>query len=343
MHSVVMGRHGKAMFSASFPRGCVLLLSLLLALSGCGQQTSPDTIRVGVLEYGTVNWELATVQAHQLAAERGITLEIVPLASENALAVALQGDRVDLIVSDWLWVARQRAAGHLFQFAPYSLTVGAVMVDPTAGIDTVADLAGRKLGVAGGPVDKTWLLLRAYAKRKYGLDLEQAATPKYAAPPILNKLMLRGNLPAAINYWHYNARLRAQGAAPLITVQKMLKAFGITHAPPLLGWVFKQAWASEHSEALKAFLDATYAAKALLARSDDAWETLRDRVKPETEAVFAAIIAGYRAGIPQAYGSAQIQAARQLFDILAAEGGATLLGPARHLPDDVFWNGFRLQ
>lgn len=325
-------------------RLCILLLFFLtLALSGCGEQTPPHVIRVGVLEFGTVNWEIATVQSHHLATERGVKLDVIPLASENALAVALQGGKVDLIVSDWLWVARQRAEGRLFQFAPYSLAVGAVIVNPEADIDTVADLTGHELGIAGGPVDKTWLLLRAYAKRKYGLDLQQAVEPKYAAPPIINSLMLRGDLPAAINYWHYNARLRAQGMVPLITVDKMLAELGVTAAPPLLGWVFKQHWADKHAEALKSFLDATYAAKALLAKSDTAWAALRDRVNPETDAVFAAIIAGYRAGIPKVYGHKQIQAARRLYRILAAEGGKALVGPTEHLPDEVFWDVFRLQ
>lgn len=328
-------------YPASRHMGALLLLTLTLV--GCGGQQAPqDTVRVGVLTYGTVNWELATVQSHDLAAKHGVNLEIVPLASENALAVALQGERVDLIVSDWLWVAQQRAKGRLFQFAPYSLAVGAVMANPAADIDSVADLVGHDIGIAGGPVGKTWLLLRAYAKHKYDLDLLSAVQPKYAAPPIINQLMLAGNLPAAINYWHYNARLRAQGMVRLITVDTMLQEFGITTAPPLLGWVFKQAWANKHAKTLKAFLDATYAAKAILATSDAAWEALRDRVKPENEAVFAAIIAGYRAGIPKAYGATQIEAAHALYRIIAAEAGDALAGHAERLPEQLFWKGFRL-
>lgn len=320
-----------------------LLLALAAALSGCGSPLPEDTVRVGVLKFGTVNWELAVVQANDLARKRGVALEVVPLASENALAVALQGGRVDLIVSDWLWVARQRAEDRLYQFAPYSVAVGAVMVNPGADIETIPDLAGRKLGIAGGPVDKTWLLLRAYADKKYGLDLEAAVDPKFAAPPIINKLMLGGDLPAAINFWHYNARLLALGMERLITVDRMLAAMGVAAAPPLLGWVFHQEWADANTETLKAFLDATYAAKAILAESRAQWEAIRNLVKPESEAVFAAIIAGYRAGIPEVYGDAQIGAARQLFRILAEEGGGELVGDANTLPGQVFWDGFRLQ
>ncbi|MFD2435791.1 hypothetical protein [Modicisalibacter luteus] len=44
-----------------------------------------------MLKFGTVNWELQVVQEHALAEKRGIQIEVLPLASENALAVALQG------------------------------------------------------------------------------------------------------------------------------------------------------------------------------------------------------------------------------------------------------------
>lgn len=321
----------------------ILILCLAATMNAWAGSAGDGKVRVGVLKYGSVSWEMAVVQANNLARKRGIKLEVVPYASENALAVALQGDRVDLIVSDWLWVARQRAAGRLYQYAPYSMAVGAVMVNPDAGIDTVEELAGHKIGVAGGPVNKTWLLLRAYADVTAGMDLKAVVEPKFAAPPILNNLMLRGRLPAVINYWQYNARLKGHGMEPLITVDQMLAAMGVSAVPPLLGWVFEQAWAEENRETLKAFLDATYAAKAILAQSDAAWEGIRGLIKPENDTVFAAIKAGYRAGIPQVYGQTQIESARQLFRILAKQGGGELVGEANTLPREVFWDGFRLK
>ena len=51
------------------------------------------------------------------------------------------------------------------------------MVHPKAGIKTLKDLKGRKLGIAGGPVDKSWLMLRAYSKKKLGIDLKKVIKP----------------------------------------------------------------------------------------------------------------------------------------------------------------------
>ncbi|GAB3677036.1 ABC transporter substrate-binding protein [Salinisphaera aquimarina] len=335
-----MKRSGR--FERRLLLACAVLIALLLAGCSGADEGANTTLRVGVLKFGTVSWEMDTIERHELAEKNGIKLEIVPLASENALAVALQGHRVDLIVSDWLWAAHQRAQDRDYQFVPYSKAVGAVMVNPGSGVTSLKDLDHKKLGIAGGPVDKTWLLLRAYAHKTENEDLEKALDPTFAAPPMINRLLLDGELPAAINFWHYNARLSALGMKPLLTVKQMLSGLGIDTVPPLLGWVFSEEWAADHREDLQAFFKASMQAKQILADSDDAWEPLREMIKPESDAVFASIRDGYRAGIIHHYGAAEIAAAGQLFNILAQESDGQLTGGAKQLSPDVFWDGFRL-
>lgn len=312
-------------------------------MAGCGNPAQPaNTLRVGVLKFGTVSWEMAIAQAHHLAAAQGVRLQVVPFASKNALGVAMHGGRVDTVVSDWLWAARQDAKGADYQFFPYSLAVGAVMVDPHSGIKTVADLAGRRIGVAGGALDKTWLLLRAYAQRSAGISLGEKAHPVYASPPILAKLLLRGDLPAAINYWQYNARAKAAGMEPLVSVKTMLTALGVHPVPPLLGWVFSAKWASAHGHLLRSFFKASYQAKAILRDSNQAWQSIRSLVKPGNDTVFTMIQDQYRAGIPTHYGKPEIAAAHRLFQILAQQGGRELTGGMKHLPEHLFWRGMPL-
>jgi NitT/TauT family transport system substrate-binding protein len=328
-------------------RFVVFILAALVALApgaGARADSPPDVteLNVGVLQFGTVSWEMDTVQRLGLARKHGIRLHVVPLASKNALKVALLSGEVDLIVSDWFWVASLRTHRQNYQFVPYSRTVGAIMVNPAAGIKTVADLAGRKIGVAGGPVDKSWLIARAYAKSEYGVDLNSSATPQFAAPPLINHLMLDGRLPAAINFWQYDARLAAQGMQPLITVEQMLKGLGVETVPPLLGWVFSQRWAETHRRALLDFIAATYDAKRVLVASDAAWQPLRDQVKPENEAVLTAMRQGYRDGVVNHFGASQIRAATQLFKVVASESNGKLTEGASELPPGVFWDGFRL-
>jgi NitT/TauT family transport system substrate-binding protein len=333
-----MGRVGRVVVFI-----CAALVALMPAAGARAASPRDATVlRVGLLEFGTVSWEIDTVQRLDLARKHGIRLQVVPLASKNALKVALLSGEVDLIVSDWLWVASLRTHDQNYQFVPYSKAVGAVMVNPASGIKTLADLAGKKIGVAGGPVDKSWLIARAYARKEYGIDLKSSATPQFAAPPLINHLMLDGRLPASINFWQYDARLVAQGMQPLITVKQMLKGLGVDTEPPLLGWVFSQRWAETHRSALLDFIAATYDAKHVLVASDAAWQPLRDKIKPENEAVLTALRRGYRDGVVDHFGAPEISAAGQLFKVIATESHGKLTGGASELPPDVFWGGFRL-
>ena len=118
-------------------------------------------VKLGVLKFGTVSWLLDTIHANGLDKAEGIELDIVPLASTQATTVGLQGGSVDIIATDWLWVSRERTGGADFTFSPFTTALGAIMVPPNSPIKTLTDLRGKKLGVAGGPLGKSWLLIVA--------------------------------------------------------------------------------------------------------------------------------------------------------------------------------------
>jgi NitT/TauT family transport system substrate-binding protein len=318
----------------------LIVLASLLSLSSHAEALVP--IRVGVLEFGTVGWELELVRAQELAKKRGIDLQIVPLASGDASTIALQGNAVDMIVTDWIWVSRQRAESKLYTFAPFSNAVGSVMVKPDSGIKQLADLKDKKLGVAGGPFDKTWLLLRAYAQRKLGVDLTQFTQASYAAPPLLNELATRGQVDAVLNHWNYAARLEVLGMHSLISLPEILQGLDIHKPIPMLGWVFRDEWAAANPVAVKNFLAASFEAKAMLANSDASWQIIRPKMRAENETVFQALKSGFRAGIPVCSDQGSMTAVADTFKILADTGGEKLVGKSKALTSGTFWSGFTL-
>ena len=317
-----------------------MLAALLLWLSA---PTSPaaERVRVGILKFGTVNWELDVIRTHGLAEREGVDLQIVPLASKRATAVALQGGAVDLVVSDWIWVSRQRAERRAYVFVPYSLAVGAVRTT-RPGVSGLRDLQGKKVGVAGGPVDKSWLLLRAHSRRALGEDIADLVEPTFVAPPLLNQLMLRGELPAGLNFWHYGARLEAAGMQEVVRVETILTGLGIEAPVPLLGWVFDEQWGRDNERALNGFLRASYAAKQRLLESDEEWNRLRPMMKAEDDATANALRDAFRAGIPRGFGPAERDAAARVFALLAELGGAELVGSRPELSAGTFWEGFEI-
>ncbi len=196
----------------------------------------PQAVRIGLLKFGTVSWEIDTIRHHALDRRHGIAVTPVEFASNEAAKVALQAGAVDLIVTDWPWVARQRGEGAALSFFPYSKAVGTLMLPRGSSLTTPADLKGKRIGVVGGPLDKSWLLLLAYVRKKFGIAHAEASEPVFGAPPLLNVELARGRIDAILTYWHYAARLEAEGAKPLLTVADMIRELGITRDVPMLGY-----------------------------------------------------------------------------------------------------------
>src|ERR1700740_3108646 len=104
------------------------LLAAALAALQIGTASAADTIRIAAQKTGTFAWELAVIRAHGLDKQANLTLEVRELASPEAGKIALRSGDADIMISDWLWVSRERSLGARLAFYPYSGALGAVMV-----------------------------------------------------------------------------------------------------------------------------------------------------------------------------------------------------------------------
>jgi len=310
----------------------------VLASMGLGAPVSASvgTLRVATLKFGSLSWLLETIRAEGIADKAGLTLEIIEVATNQAGPVALLSGAADVIVSDWPWALRQRGLGEQLQFAPYSTALGAVMVPKGSNIARLADLEGKKLGVAGGAIDKSWLLLRAYSRKTTGKDVADMAEPIFGAPPLLTEELRVGRLDALLNFWTYAARLSGAGFRKLIGMDEVLKALGIDPVPALVGFIWREETEKKKGPAIAAFLDAVAKANAVLATSDAAWDRIRPLVKPKDDAEFAAIKSFYRAGIPTAWTAADTRAAGKLTQVLKDAGSGEFIGAGTRFDPKLF-------
>jgi len=302
----------------------------------CGEAHAADVLRIAVQKTGTFSWELAVIKDHGLDKKAGLDLQITELGSTDAGKIAIMGGSADIILSDWLWVSRERSLGGKLKFYPYSSTLGAVMVPPHSPINSLADLKGEKLAVAGGPLDKSWLLLQALAKRS-SIDLESESTILYGAPPLLWQEALQRRSDATLNFWNYCADLELHGFRRLIGIDEVEKELGAAGPVAMIGYVFDETFAEQHRDVLRRFFAMTHEAQDILAHSDADWQKLAPLIGVSDPAALALYRKRYIEGIVKRPIAAEEADARKLYLVLAQVGGAKLVGPATELDSGTFY------
>ena len=301
-----------------------------------GSSARADRIRLAVQRTGTLAWELDVIKTHGLDRKHDLAIEAIELASTEAGKIALKGGSADLMLSDWLWVARERSLGDAMVFYPSSSTLGAVMVPGPSPIREIADLKGRKLAVAGGPLDKSWLQLQALARRS-GVDLRRQATVVYGAPPLLTEKALQGETDATLTFWNFCAELEGKGFKRALGVDQIMTSLGAKAPIAIVGYTFDGAWAARNRAAVDRFLIATRQAKDILAGSEAEWQRLARRIGTTDADTLAIYRRRYGEGIVRRPLADEEADARALYRVLAEVAGTELVGPARELAPGTFY------
>jgi NitT/TauT family transport system substrate-binding protein len=311
-----------------FPALCLLVWAIPTLAS--------DILRIGVQKTGTFAWQLDVVRRHGLASIAGLDLQITEYASPDAGKLALNSGSVDLAIVDWLWVARARALGAKLLFYPYSSAVGSIMVKADSPLRSLGDLKGRVLAVAGGPLDKGWLIVQAAAIRQ-GIDLKREATLQYGAPPLIFQKLQQGEAEASLNYWNFCARLEAQGYRRLLDVREAEVGLGLKEPIALIGYAFSEAFATSHKSTIDRFIAVAHSANDIMRRSDAEWDALRPLMNAEDQSTFQAYRDQTREGMPRRTVAAEQDDARALFKTLAGIGGPELVGPLQELDPGLYY------
>lgn len=311
-----------------------LLASRFSWLGVAEAATTP--LRVASVKSGSLSWLLSAVRDKGIDKANGVSIEVLDVANNQAGPIALMAGGADIIVSDWTWAMRQRSMGVKLKFAPFTSALGALMVPANSAVTTLADFKGKKLGVAGSAIDKSWLLLRGYSRKVLGKDISESAVPTFGAPPLISEELRSGRLDGVLNFWTYAARLAGEGYVELLRMDKVLKELGIDPVPPLVGYIWMEETESAKGPAIEAFLKSMREGNEVLRQSPDVWEGLRPLVKPASDAELKSISQFYIAGIPKPWGAGETQAAHALMDVLIGVGDQELVGHGTKFDAELF-------
>jgi NitT/TauT family transport system substrate-binding protein len=299
-------------------------------------RASSPSIRVAILKTGTFAWELDVIRRHGLDREADVSIDVTEFASPQAGELALRSGQADVIITDWLYVSRVRSLGERLAFYPYSTAIGAIMTPATSVIGKLAELQGKTLAVAGGPLDKGWLIAQGAALQE-GFDLKKRASIVYGAPPLLAEKARQGEFDASLNFWNFCAALEAEGFHRLVGVEELAMRLGATGPLANLGYVFFEDWAQQNRATLERFLAAARKAKDLLRQSSSEWELIRPRLNSADESTLAVYRERYAQGIPRRPIAVEEADARKIYAVLAKLGGPELVGSAAELSPGTFY------
>ena len=211
------------------------------------------------------------------------------------------------------------------------------MVPASSPIRTLADLKGRKLAVAGGPIDKNWLLLQAWLKQD-GIDLKSEVDDRLrraAAAGGKDAQRRNGCDPQLLEFLR---RLEAKGFRRVAGIEDLLPKLGAKGRIAMIGYVFDETWASANQDAIARFIAMTRKAKEILSTSDAEWEKIAPLTGASDAATLRAYRDRYREGIPRRPIADEEADARVLYRVLATIGGRELVGPAQELDSGTFYH-----
>ncbi|MEQ1672122.1 MAG: ABC transporter substrate-binding protein [Hyphomicrobium sp.] len=322
----------------------LLISGSALAASACLLRTSfiqpamaGDTVRLSSVKSGSVGWLIETIRAEGLDKKHGFELKVVEVATNSAAPVALLAGEADVVVSDWTWAMRQRSKGQDFKFASYSSALGSVMVPKDSPVKTLGDLYGKKIGVAGTGVDKSWILLRAYSMKVLGKDIGKNADVVFGAAPLITEEFKSGRLDGCLNFWTYAARLAGTGSRQLLSMADVIKALDISPPPPLVGFIWSEKAVASGGVPVNKLLAAVSDANAVLANSEPAWERLKPLVKPSSDDEMASIKAYFRSGITGPWNAQATASAEKMSRLLIELGDTELVGDGTRFDPNLFY------
>ena len=322
---------------------CALLLRgglcalVLIASARAGQAPLPS-LSISVLQFGTAHWELDHIQARGLDQDNGYQLELRLVANLPASRLAVTSGAVNGAVADLLWAQSRFQAGAPYLYVPFSAQIGDIVVARGSDIQSVADLAGKRIGVAGGPDSKGWILLNKVAAGQ-GVDLAATTEVQYAAPPLLSQALKRGQVDVIVTYWHFAARLKGvdagdngEGWRSAFDMNSLLTAMNLAPPLPVLGYVFPADWARDQRPLIDQFARSLTQAKIELADDPAHWQRLWPLMGDPEDGVFEALRNGFVAGDP---GNLTDQMLADLKQLLTLTGTAAV----QLMDDALFYRG----
>jgi len=251
------------------PVGAALVMVLAACTSAPGSASfasagaSPDEPDITVAALPSVDLAgLYVAQDQGLFARQGLRVRITKIASSKAVIAAQLNGQVDISAGSYVGYLAAQAAGARFRILAEASTLRpdtrTLVVAADSGITSIADLAGKKIGVNG--TNSIGTLLISTLLQEHGIPLGKVhfVTDQAGFP----------DMPGQLQNGAWQAAFLAE---PYVTMAE--ETYGDTELAdldqggtldfPIDGYVATQAWAQRHPKTAAAFVRAIEQGQAL--------------------------------------------------------------------------------
>lgn len=246
------------------------------------------TVRIMISPAGTMGIAPAVIKKYGLDKKHGINLEVISYSDQKSATAAIQGKSAEMVVFDWLATARLRASGTpVVGIAPFLTYVNSVIVPRDSKLNTLADLKGKRVGVA----HKTgfdWVIMQAAAEKLNKMDLGRDVEVREGAVPLLRGLIEKGDLDATQMWNSLAPEMLASGKyRTMVSIRELTQQMGLPTVPFLM-FSMREDYAKQNPGNARAFVAAYRDAADILMKDEEVWVEHGARLKlsPESLAFF---------------------------------------------------------
>ncbi|HYY88249.1 MAG TPA: ABC transporter substrate-binding protein [Chloroflexota bacterium] len=318
----------------------VNLALALLILSGCAPAPTapgapaqavptpvPAALRWATIENASQAYIPVLLKDRGIAAKYGLELQVIGISNTGQQWNSLRSGDSDISSGSVLDLLRQRQAGlkarAISAFSTFGNPVVALASKPYTSL---ADLKGARVGTPNETL-LDWMILRAAGKKTEGFDVGQTAQVQSAAPGLLNSLLDKGELDAALQFSDFTLGPLTRGTyKEVTTVPRAMAAAGLDPESFYLTWNLADAWRDSHPDSVPRLVAAIDEAVQLLETDDAVWPDLAKRSGVTDPQLLPAFVRMQRDSFRTTYTREKVQSTQALLDAITDTVGQSVVG-----------------
>jgi NitT/TauT family transport system substrate-binding protein len=265
-----------------------------------------------------------------IGAKYGLDVQITPISNTGQQWNSMRAGEADISSGSVLDLLRQRQAGlqakAIRNWATFNNPVVAMADKPYAKL---SDLRGARVGT---PTDTLldWMILRAAGARAEGFDLTKDAQVQNAAPGLINGLLDKGDLDAALQFSDFTLAPLSQGKyKEVTTVPKAMAAGQLDPDSLYLTYNLTDAWRAKNPDAVPRLVAAIEEAMDLMRTDDAIWPELAKRSGVEDPTLVQTYVRMQRESSKTVWSADKLPPTQTVLDALNETVGASPVGVTR--------------